>query len=69
MALDEAEIAQRMSGNPRPCAAYANMIVATAEVAGRMRPFGYQRPGDVALAVAMLTEAPNDHGELVEEPR
>jgi hypothetical protein len=62
--LDEAEIAQRMSGNLRPCAPYANMIAATAEVAGRMRPFGYQRPGDVALAVAMLAEAPNDHAEL-----
>jgi xanthine dehydrogenase YagT iron-sulfur-binding subunit len=33
--LDEAEIAERMSGNLCRCAAYANIVPAIAEVAGR----------------------------------
>jgi xanthine dehydrogenase YagT iron-sulfur-binding subunit len=33
--LDEAEIAERMSGNLCRCAAYANIVPAIGEVAGR----------------------------------
>ncbi|MEN3305495.1 MAG: xanthine dehydrogenase YagT iron-sulfur-binding subunit [Micromonosporaceae bacterium] len=35
VALDDAEIAERMSGNLCRCAAYANIVPAIAEVAGR----------------------------------
>ncbi len=35
MVLDEAEIAERMSGNLCRCAAYVNIVPAIAEVAGR----------------------------------
>jgi xanthine dehydrogenase YagT iron-sulfur-binding subunit len=35
VALDEAEIAERMSGNLCRCAAYANIVPAITEVAGR----------------------------------